>query len=394
MRLSEGTPPREIVRRPYGNTVGMHHHLGGRITATVRRDADEEPSQSEPWQTVLRRWFVGFLIATGMFWLLGAFFTTEVANFQWDPDVQDYVIHGTRWHGKEGHGSVHFDDDGILGVASPLRPWDEHVVIWGDSFVESLQVGDVDSVYSQLTAMARQRQATWRAVAVAQSGRNIVDHARLLGAYTSKIPNVKAHVVVVSAADVLCPIELMTADALKGADRRANAPVVLGLRPIIQEYRLHAFWMILSRYRDAASTLRFRPGPLPPPAPALDPVAAEQAVVRSDREAFWRHWATEFKKRSGAAQVVVVYHPQTPFLDHGTIVYDDPAEKIMADFAAVCRQEGIGFLSLTEAFCTFTRETGGSVHGFANSFPFRGHWNRDGHRLAAETICDYLCANK
>ena len=90
MRLPEDTSLHEGVRRLPRDTVGMHHHLGGRIAAEGRHDSVEEPRRLEPWPTVLRRWVVGFLVATGAFWLFGAFFTTEVANFQWDPDVGDY----------------------------------------------------------------------------------------------------------------------------------------------------------------------------------------------------------------------------------------------------------------------------------------------------------------
>jgi hypothetical protein len=384
----------ESVRRPPADIAPMHPHfrVPGEVDGGKSHVGENQPA--EPWKTVLRRWIVGFLLATAVMWAVGALTVTELPNFQWDEDVGDYVVHGVRWHNKEGRGTVCYDDDGIQGAASGLNAQDKHVVLWGDSYVESLQVGDENAVYTRMTEMAEARGLGWRAVGVAQSGRNIVDHLRLLPAYAARIPNIQAHVVIASADDVLCPLDSMDGDALSAARKRANPPVAIALRPMLQKYRLNAFWMILSRYRDAAASIEFRPGPFPPPAPKPDVVAEEQSVPRPDRHAFWRRWASEFKRHAAGARVVVVYHSRMPLLEHGEILYDDPNKELMAEFAAICAEHGIGFVSLTDSFCDFTRRTSQFPRGFANSYPFAGHWNADGHRLAAEAICDYLCANK
>ena len=141
-----------------------------------------------------------------MIWGVGALFVTEVSNRQWDEDIEDYLVHGTRRLCGEGSGKVYFNKDGLLGAARPLWEAEKHIVLWGDSFLESLNVGDANSVYSQLTTMAQERGLRWRAVAVAQSGRNILDHVRLIPAYSSKIPNITAHLVFVTPEDLLSPV--------------------------------------------------------------------------------------------------------------------------------------------------------------------------------------------
>jgi hypothetical protein len=337
-------------------------------------------------KTTLCRWTMGFLVATGMTWVVGAFCVTEVSNRQWDPDVADYVVHGIRRGRAEGWGSIRADDDGILGATRPLGDKHSHVVLWGDSFVESLNVGDEDSVYAQLNALAEEHGAPWRAVAVAQSGRDIVDHLRLLPAYSSRIPNVVAHVVVVTADDLFPrhdPRDVSFADCLR---EQPAKPAALRLRPVIQKYRLDGFWAMMERCREAGSTFHVRPGPIAAP-PATDPARSLSASARRE---FWQWWLAEFKRRAGQSEVMIVYHSRTPFLDRGKLVYEDPDREVLDEFAAVCKDQGVRVASLADAFCEFTRRTQEPPCGFANTYPFRGHWNRNGHRLAADAIFESL----
>ncbi|MBF0357801.1 MAG: SGNH/GDSL hydrolase family protein [Magnetococcales bacterium] len=54
---------------------------------------------------------------------------------------------------------------------------------------------------------------------------------------------------------------------------------------------------------------------------------------------------------------------------------------------------GFPVLNLAKDFQQFATNTGIWLHGFKNSGKGVGHWNQNGHRLAAERIASYLCNN-
>jgi hypothetical protein len=67
--------------------------------------------------------------------------------------------------------------------------------------------------------------------------------------------------------------------------------------------------------------------------------------------------------------------------------YDQP-DRILEDFA---NEHGVPFLKLMPAFRFHHLKTGQYLHGFTSRH--EGHWNREGHRLAAELIFQFLDQN-
>lgn len=57
----------------------------------------------------------------------------------------------------------------------------------------------------------------------------------------------------------------------------------------------------------------------------------------------------------------------------------------------LAEREGIPYLSLSEPFQLDATATGRCLHGFENMLPCDGHWNRDGHRLAADLVTTSIC---
>ncbi len=57
----------------------------------------------------------------------------------------------------------------------------------------------------------------------------------------------------------------------------------------------------------------------------------------------------------------------------------------------LAEREGIAYLSLSEPFLLDAQATGRCLHGFENMLPCDGHWNREGHRMAADQITKAIC---
>lgn len=61
--------------------------------------------------------------------------------------------------------------------------------------------------------------------------------------------------------------------------------------------------------------------------------------------------------------------------------------------AELAQREGITALTLAPIFAARAAQDHRYLHGFAGPNLGKGHWNRDGHRLAAETIAPWMCQN-
>ena len=67
----------------------------------------------------------------------------------------------------------------------------------------------------------------------------------------------------------------------------------------------------------------------------------------------------------------------------------DP-DKPNRELATFCRRAGIPVLDLVPPLLAYHQQTGRYLHGFGESHG--GHWNENGHRVAAEEIFNFLSA--
>jgi len=58
---------------------------------------------------------------------------------------------------------------------------------------------------------------------------------------------------------------------------------------------------------------------------------------------------------------------------------------------ALGEREDIEVLTLASYFKLYSEKNGIYLHGFENAVPGFGHWNKEGHSLAGETISNYFC---
>ena len=72
----------------------------------------------------------------------------------------------------------------------------------------------------------------------------------------------------------------------------------------------------------------------------------------------------------------------------------NPESALASAFADLCKTKGIGFTSLEKPLLRHLKDTGKFPKGFHNSRPWEGHYNADGHRLAAEAIHAWISENR
>lgn len=343
---------------------------------------------------IVWRWLQGFIIATLLTWGLGAVCVTEINNCQWNETVGAYLQRDTRSIYAEGSGTVYFDNLGILGASAPIRPADQHVLFWGNSFVEGLQVGDENAIYTQFTSLAKKDNSS-RGLAIALSGRGFSDYLYLLPFYAKHIPNIQAHIIVFTMPDVSPNGNTLLIDGSEVWTHIPQPQKLLGVRPFIVKYRLHAFWDIFSRATKAAGELRIAVGPVHTDnqlSDANEPITSNWKSIPSEKmQKFWERLLHEVARRQEeCGRIVLVCHPASPMLENGKCVLVDEYSDATKIFMDLAKAQGLEIIDLGPVFAQYVRETNQFPRGFSNTFPGKGHWNVAGHALVAETVYHYL----
>lgn len=116
-----------------------------------------------------------------------------------------------------------------------------------------------------------------------------------------------------------------------------------------------------------------------------------EALLRGMRDDVAAHHARFFLVTlSNAIQA----HPDPVAREHFRALLGVPdlfyPDRRLADFAA---REGIAALTLAPRFAEHAAAEHRFLHGFPGPNLGKGHWNRDGHHLAAELIAPWMCQN-
>ena len=142
-------------------------------------------------------------------------------------------------------------------------------------------------------------------------------------------------------------------------------------------------------------------------APDDEPGVDERVYREPDDPAWVRAWAvtealiaqTAREARDAGADFLLVslttgaqVHPDPAFRAafmkaHGITDLLYPEERLRA----LGDREGFATLGLARELASLATFSGAWLHGFANSLPGVGHWNRAGHRVAGELLSNTLC---
>jgi lysophospholipase L1-like esterase len=270
------------------------------------------------------------------------------------------------------------------------------IAIWGDSAVEGLQVPDEHKMAQQVTAISAQTGQSTIGVGIAHSANNLVDYIVDLREYELLIPNIVSHYIVFSnVEDDTLP------DRNTGTERsrfwykdgfvlfesdnkrlhqeihdllgRLNLRMVSYVIGKVSRYRVQFPW----KHREATANMnREAEGP---------PYNKLEA---------WEFIFGELRKQS-TKPITLVYTPALPHIRRGAIQLKESyeRERDLTTIAEICRRHNIDFIDLTQNFNDFFLKTMKFPRGFANTFPGRGHFNADGHRIVAEAIFSHEVSN-
>ena len=88
-------------------------------------------------------------------------------------------------------------------------------------------------------------------------------------------------------------------------------------------------------------------------------------------------------------KIIVAYHPSISLNKDGSLSINDNLET-RKQFSALCEQNGIYFLDMSERFLAEYEKDFTLPYGFSNTSVGTGHMNKAGHRMFAEEIYNLM----
>lgn len=340
------------------------------------------------------RWAGGFVLATALAAAISAPFTDSVMPYVRDEAVKVLVpapghVHHNR---SEGWGDSRFGRHGIVGLDDPAGLSGPSVALWGDSYVEALQVDDDEKVAALLPETCRRKAGRpVTGVAIGQSGRHVADYVHLIPRYEALFAPEVHYVVIPHLGDVVPDGRRFLDDPPRLVEGAGDTPPGdPRVRALVERLHLQFAWRAARNAWYGANgnrRLRFRPGPVD----LRLPVNKYDEAVTLPSEAT-TGFLLDALDAATERPIVFVYTPAVPRIRDDRVDLEDPSAEAALRFAALAARRGMGFLDLGAAFREAWRTRGELSRGFHNGFPGGGHWNTLGHRLVAEAICADLAA--
>ena len=331
------------------------------------------------------------------------------------------------WQDVEGRALVRING---AGLRSPERPQEKpagslRVAVLGDSFAEAVQVALEDTFPAVLErALSGCEALEGRTVEVINFGVSGYGTAQELLTFRSRARSFRPDLVVLAffpGNDLVENVRALDADPLRPYFRLDQSQLTLdqGFRQGA-DYRRRVSppgqawsWLVRhSRLAQAAvkawDLARLRLGTGGGPKGPFDEPGVDERVYREPGDPSWAEaWAvtealvarTAREVRAEGADFLLAtlstgaqVHPDAWFRAefarvHGSTDLLYPERRLLA----LADREGFPALGLARELAGLATLSGAWLHGFPNSLPGIGHWNREGHRVAGELLAHTIC---
>jgi hypothetical protein len=343
---------------------------------------------------VAAAWAAGFALALLIAWGASALWLPPYLPYVWEPTLDRYVVApGTYRSWEEGDGVTCVGRFGVAAIPDIMDISTDAVLIWGDSYVEAMQVNDADKTPQVVTREwnAAHPDRPLTAVGLAMRGWGLADIYFQMPRYRRLVPRARAHFVVLAEIEDLDPgretresrfvADPSSPDGFRFVESHWS-PRAEGFKQFLMRCRLQVVWQMLKRVGEME--VRFAPGRGASPAPTRP-----EESRRPQLDA-WRFALGRLREQAGG-DLTLVYLPRLPVpVADGAILADDPDAEKAAALRRLCDEMGLPLIDLTAEFAAMPRAGLGFPHGFPNTFPWQGHLNAGGHRCVARAILRHL----
>jgi hypothetical protein len=185
-------------------------------------------------------------------------------------------------------------------------------------------------------------------------------------------------------------------------EKRLNKPDKIKMSPCsmpMAKYRkffyknsLQSFWITARKAHTSFTELDFSPKTTSP----ISSSSVQKTKHNPEDNSIEKHikyWTLRLQhmKKNHNGKILILLTTGAPTISNGEINKTmPPPSKYQTALTKLCRKMGVDILNLTPEFYKFFDKTGIFPTGFSNTFPGRGHWNKYGHKLAAEAIARWI----
>ena len=335
----------------------------------------------------------GVVIAFVMLWGAGAYFVDSPTISVPVEELKCMAFPaGAKidWR-SEGWAESRIGEWGIPAIPDIRRRRERKVILWGDSYVQGLQVSDDDKMAQILTTALKVRGYPFLAVSAGFAGQSAADYLTRIPVYENRLSDVTAHVVVIGHLEDLLPDQssaryarfvsspeysIIEKPLLSISKRKA-----LGYQWAVR-LRANGLWSMIRR-TNQLRPLRFRWGPL------RGEGAACSRETGADAEKSFEYLARRFRA-STRLPLILVYIPTIPRLEHNGWALADENAELAGKMTSIFQEAGWIVVNMEETFRHYFSSSLRPTRGFPNSKPGAGHLNKYGHRLVGEAIADVL----
>lgn len=346
----------------------------------------------------IRNICIGAVLSLIFTWCTAYFFVDSLAPLKIDSRLGFSVIEaGTKiYHRSEGWGVTTIGQDGIVGQCPRQIDNAGKIIIWGNSYVEGLQLDDDKKMSARLNTLLQKNHINnMVAVQIGQDGEHVSDYWFKIPKYEAILSPVYRHYIIVTNILDLQPLP----DNKNPVYCRFCAlPRYHLVKTQLVNFTSSRLTRLCIKLRcDFFDSIRdditnidlcFIPRPMRKSAPPT------RVVTPSGFDAKASAFLLDSLKSRTKVPLTLVWCPTVPSIKNNSVCFQDDKAAEAHELMLQCERRGIGFINMRKAFCTFYKNHLAFVRGFPNSEPGTGHMNADGNNLVALAIFNTIISKE
>jgi hypothetical protein len=174
---------------------------------------DQAPSKPtfvrrSPAPRIVLIWFSGFFLALLLVLIIADSWISPYQPYVWEPELGRFVVAPGRYRAwDEGDGVTQIGRYGVAAIPDVRDLKTDSVLLWGDSFVEAMQVDDDQKMAQVLTRSwnVAHPDSPLTAVGVGMRGWSFADIYFQIAKFEKLVPQVRAHFLVLEDINDLEP---------------------------------------------------------------------------------------------------------------------------------------------------------------------------------------------
>jgi len=342
--------------------------------------------------------FIGLIVSIINIWAITALIDNPIGISNWDNKFQrfNYPEDITVTWKSEGWGSTYFGPHGIIDLKkTDILNNKEKVFVWGDSFVEALQIDDKYKFHKILNQSFQKNDLNRFAINFGASGQSLPFYYFQIPEYEKIIGKPYRHYIIISSNDIEPLLissnkenpHISIGDDIKfiKGNREPFSEIEMKVRYLIETLNLQ-FLKIFKNNLQLNKKLRFYPGPFKKNEDETDHLTN----YSNDELQFIMEKIVAKMSNQTQNPITFIYLSPRFEVINGKVEMVNSKNIFINIFEEACARHNINFIDANEIIYNKFEKKKKLPIGFSNRYLLNGHLNKYGHSILAEIIYEDL----